>query len=271
MEHRHQLSRRHRGGVVEERVGEDVEQHHPGAFRQPQRGQQLLGADLVQVRVGLAGVEPQQAEADGVVGAGQLAQPQAGRAEGEGEDAQRRCGGQPVEFLLRPAFRDHRVAAQRVQQRLRPGADSAQDLPPVVVLPEEAVEPVVDPLHGAVGQRARVRAEAAAEKVGGFADDDGEAAFGEDHGGGRPGDAAADHDDPRPARGRARRYRARGVGRGAGQVRAHADQPSHQPGHRHPGAHRCRSVAAMARLRRAVATRGGSSAWSSRAQATSTL
>jgi hypothetical protein len=78
MEHRHQVSGRHSGGVVEERVGEDVEQHHPGAFGQPQRGQELLGAELVEVRVGRSGVESEQGQADGVVGAHQFAQPQAG-------------------------------------------------------------------------------------------------------------------------------------------------------------------------------------------------
>ena len=169
-------------------------------------------------------VELQQRRGEHPVGVPQVAQPQAGRAGQQREQVDRRQPGQRGEVLGRPLPGEHRVAAERAEEaELR--VDPAQQRAPGVVLPEEAVEAVLDPLRRAVGEPPRPGAEPAAEVVGGLQQRDPHAALGEHDGGGDAGDPAADHH-----RGGRRRHPPRPVGpRRHHRPRPHPQQPAQRP------------------------------------------
>ena len=192
MEHRDELGRRQRVGPGEERARERLEQHRLGAVGHAEVGEEPCGGHVVERGGGGRGVVGEELGGQGLVRAHEVAQAEAGGAGEEREQVERRRAGQAGEVLRRPAARDHRIAADRAQERqARVGAP--QDGPPRVVVPEERVEPVLDDLRGAVGQGVRPRAEPAAERRRRLQQRDGHAAFGQHHRGAHAGDAAADH------------------------------------------------------------------------------
>jgi hypothetical protein len=88
-----------------------------GPVGHAQPGQEVRGRHRVERRRGGLRVVGQQLGGQHPVGSGQVAQAQAGRAGEQGQQVQRRGGGQPGEVLGRPLPRDHRVATDRAQER----------------------------------------------------------------------------------------------------------------------------------------------------------
>ena len=156
------LGGRHVRLVVEERVREDVEEHGPRPVRHAQRVEEVRRRHPVVPAVGLRAGVGQQRQRRPAVDAAQLAHPQAGGAGHEREQVDRRDARQPGEVLLGPVPRHDRVAAEGPQEA-EVRVDPAQHGTPVVVLAEEAVEAVVDPLRRAVGQGALPGREPAAQ------------------------------------------------------------------------------------------------------------
>ena len=111
--------------VVEERVREDVEQHRPGPDRHAQGVQEVLGRDVVVPPVRLLAGVAEQRQRGRAVDAAQLPQPQAGRAQHQGQQVGRRAERQPGEVLLRPLPRDDRVGPGRAQEGQLAGRSAA--------------------------------------------------------------------------------------------------------------------------------------------------
>ena len=216
VEHRDQLGRRERGGAGEERPGERLEQHRLRAVGHAELGEEPRGGHVVEGGGGGGGVVGEELARQRLVGAEEVAQPEAGGAGEERDQVERRSAGQAGEVLRRPAPGDHRVAADRPQER-QPGVDAAQDVAPRVVVPEEGVEPVLDHLRRAVREGVRPRAEPPAQRRRGLQQRDGHPALGQHHGRAHARDAAADDHGLR--------------------ARRNARRPARIGGHQHAGLH----------------------------------
>jgi hypothetical protein len=189
--------------------GEDIEEHLAGARREAEAVEELLGAEVVVVRVGGDGVVGHHRLAEGVVDAQGVAQGHARGPADEGDEVDDRDLRQAGEGLDGAVGSEQRVVGDGGEAG-EGGVDAAQEGAQVVVLAEEGVEA---PLHGegaAVGEGVLPGADAAAELRVVLEQGDGGAAFGEHERRGDAGDAASDDDDLGAARGAAGSLRGRG-------------------------------------------------------------
>ena len=202
VEHGGQLGRGQRAGFGEEAAGEHLERQMPCGVGEVDGTQEAVGVEVVEPLVdaghrhrgqrrGRAGVEPDQ-----------VAQPERRAAQCERQRVQRRRLRKAAERVAPALPVDQRVVLDS-GEHAQPGIDAAQQVPQVVVLPEERVEAAVHRQVGAVVGLLGPAADASAEVGLPLDDVDGDAALDQPGRRGQPGDAAAHHDDVRCAAQRA--------------------------------------------------------------------
>ena len=183
---------------VEERVREDLEEHRAPAVGEPEGVQQLRRRAVVVLGVGAGRVVGEHREGLAGTDVAQVAQPEAGALEHQGDEVDQRRARQVGEVLGRPldavaGTGDDGITAD-VAQEAQVGVETAQDIAQVVVLAEEAVVAVLHDDLGTVGQRPVPRPEPAAQRVGALEQLHAHPALGEDRRGADPGDPAPDDD-----------------------------------------------------------------------------
>ena len=155
--------------------------------------QERVGVNVVEAPVDLGHRDSRQWGGGARVQTDQVAQPERRAAKREHHRVPWRCARQAAKCVAVSRCVDQRVIVDRSQPS-QAGVAAAQQIPEVVVLAKERVEPAIHRQCLLFGPPA----DAAAEVVLALYHVDADAAFGQPGGGGQSGDACADHHGVRP-------------------------------------------------------------------------
>ncbi len=211
VEHGGQLGRGQRAGLGEEAAGEHLEREMACCRGEVDGTQEAVRIQVVEPLVDVWHRHRRQRRGRTRVEPDQITQPERRAAQCERDGVQGRRLRQAGERVAPALPVDQRVVLDR-GEHAQPGIDAAQQVPQVVVLPEERVEAAVHRQLGAVVGLLGPAADASAEMGLPFDDVDGHAALDQTGRRGQPGDTAAHHDDMRCAAQPTRVRQARGCG-----------------------------------------------------------
>jgi hypothetical protein len=177
VKHHRQLGRRQLGRVGEEAAGEHVEGKVPGRGGKVHPLQERLGVGVVEPVVDAGDGDRGQRCGRGGADRHQVAELEAGAAQGEGERVPGRGAGQAAEGVG-PAARVHQGVVGHRDQPGQVRVGPAQQRPQVVVLAEEGVKAAAHRQPGAIGGGLGPAADPAAELALALEEGDLHAAFG---------------------------------------------------------------------------------------------
>ena len=142
MEHGCQLGGGKVGGLGEEAAGEDLECQMPCGDGEVDVAQETVGVEVVEPLVDIGNRYGGQRRGRTGVEPGQVAQPERRAAQCERQRVQRRRLRKAAERVAPALPVDQRVVLDG-SEHAQPGVDAPQQIPQVVVLPEECVEAAV--------------------------------------------------------------------------------------------------------------------------------